>query len=81
MRRSNWPVVVGILLIVGTILLTVPFAPCPSCSGDGKITVMGSHPEAMGSPMTPTGKLVEVGCPSCDGRARLSLVPPSRAAE
>ena len=49
--------------------LFVPVIACPSCSGSGSITVMESHPEAMGS----TGSLTRIGCPSCVGKARVSL--------
>ena len=73
MRRSQGLILVGGLVVASAILLMVPLLSCPSCSGAGKITVMGSHPEAMGSPMSSTGKLVDVPCPSCGGAARLSL--------
>jgi hypothetical protein len=62
----------AVLAIAGVISLVVPLAACPSCSGAGKITVMGSHPEAMGSGAS-SGKLVDIGCPSCDGKARVTL--------
>jgi len=62
-----------ILLAVLLIALLVPFVACSSCSGAGVITVMGSHPEAMGSGASTTGRLIEVECPTCDGKARVSV--------
>jgi len=66
---------IGLALLTLLVLAGIaclPLAPCSSCSGTGKIAVMGSHPEAMGSG-TSSGKLVEIGCPACDGQARISL--------
>lgn len=72
MRRSKlwW---VGLSLLVALFLGVVPFLDCSSCSGTGRIQVMGSHPEAMGATESPTGRLADVPCPACDGRARLAL--------
>jgi len=76
MRRSNakWLGVslLTVLLISCAILLWAPLVACPGCSGTGKITVMASHPEAMGSGKS-AGSLVEVGCPTCNGKARVTL--------
>ncbi len=63
----------AVLIIAGAISVSVPLVACPSCSGAGKITVMGSHPEAMGSNASATGRLMEVGCPACEGKARMTL--------
>jgi hypothetical protein len=60
--------------IAGVLLVCAPLFECPGCSGAGSITVMGSHPEAMASTMLPSGKLIEVGCPRCDGMTRSSLL-------
>jgi hypothetical protein len=60
--------------IAGSFLVCAPLFECPGCSGAGKVTVMGSHLEAMASTMLPAGQLVEVGCPRCDGMARGSLL-------
>jgi hypothetical protein len=77
MRRLSRPwiisTVLGCLVLAGTISLFVPFVACSSCSGAGTISVMVSHPEAMGSEMSSTGKLIEVGCSTCDGKARVTL--------
>ena len=62
----------ALLAIAGAASLVLPLAPCPPCSGTGRITVMGSHPEAMGSGRS-SGRLVEVGCPACEGEARISF--------
>lgn len=86
MRRSRrlWIALtlLTVLVIAGTISLCAPLIACSSCSGAGKITVLGSHPEAMGSQST-TGTLIDVACPTCDGKARVTLyhkmmwVPPA----
>jgi hypothetical protein len=73
MRRSYWQILVVVVAVIGTIMFLVPMVSCPSCSGGGKITVMGSHPEAMGSERPSTGQLVDVACPSCEGKSRLTL--------
>jgi hypothetical protein len=65
---------VAVVAIAGAVLSGAPLFECPGCSGAGKITVMGSHPEAMASAMSPTGKLIEVGCPRCKGTTRDSLL-------
>jgi hypothetical protein len=62
----------ALLTIAGVGSLILPPAPCSPCSGTGKITVMESHPEAMGSGGS-SGRLVEIGCPTCEGEARISL--------
>jgi hypothetical protein len=65
---------VAFVVIAGALLVCAPLFECPGCSGSGKITVMGSHPEAMASAMLPSGKLIEVRCPRCDGTTRGSLL-------
>lgn len=65
-------VLLAVFAIAGVISLCVPLAACPSCSGNGKITIMDSHPEAMGS-VASSGKLMDVGCTGCAGKARVTL--------
>lgn len=74
MRRSRviW-ISLALLSVLSGITLFVPLAACPTCSGAGTLTVMGSHPDAMGSATSPSGKLIEIGCSTCDGKARMSL--------
>lgn len=68
-RWIRWTAL-AIVVIAVVASFFVPFIACPSCSGSGSITVMESHPEAMGS----TGRLTKVECPMCEGKARVSLV-------
>ncbi|MBI3856338.1 MAG: hypothetical protein HY293_11680 [Planctomycetes bacterium] len=76
MRRSNLLLIslalLAVLATAAAISLGVPLAACPSCSGAGKLTVMESHPEAMGSGSS-LGKLIDVECSTCAGRARVTL--------
>ena len=77
MRRLSRPwiisAVLGCLVIAVMVSLFVPLVACSSCSGAGKFSAMGSHPEAMGSGVSPAGKLIEIPCSVCDGKARLTL--------
>ncbi len=72
MRRSHRLWLAGTLLALA-LAFVVPVASCPACSGTGHATVMGSHPEAMGSESAPTGVLLSIPCPSCDGSSRVPL--------
>ena len=72
MRRSKrWGF--GLTLLAAVLVVVVPFLDCSTCSGSGRITVMGSHPEAMSSTGSPSGRLTDVVCPACDGNSRLAL--------
>lgn len=71
--RGTLALVVAVA-IAGAVLVFAPVFECAGCSGAGKITVMGSHPEAMASAVSPSGKLVELGCPRCAGTTRDSLL-------
>ena len=77
MRRSRLTWIslslVSILVLAAGASLFVPLVDCPSCSGAGRITVMASHPDAMGSGTSSSGKLIEVECSTCDGKARMTL--------
>jgi len=73
MRRLGWRWITSALFAVLLIALLVPLVACSSCSGAGVLLVMGSHPEAMGSEASTTGRLIDVTCPSCGGTARVSL--------
>ena len=68
----NWTLVV-VVVIAGTFSLFIPLSACSSCSGAGKVTAMQSHPEAMGSAVSGSGSLVDVQCPACDGKSRVTL--------
>lgn len=78
-------VLASVLVLASAITFLVPVVSCPYCLGTGKVTVMESHPEAMGSTRSSTGGLIDVGCPSCDGKPRMTLyqrlfwVPPTLA--
>jgi len=75
-RKKVWWISLALLMVLtiaGAVSSRVPLLACPSCSGAGTITVMASHPEAMGSAMSPSGRLMEIGCPACDGTARVTL--------
>jgi len=75
MSRSKSIWVSGALLFVlmAALVLWAPLLTCPACSGVGSITVMASHPEAMGSARS-AGSLVELGCPTCEGKTRVTLL-------
>jgi len=73
MRRSGWWWITSALLAVLLVALLVPLAACSSCSGAGVLMVMGSHPDAMGSGAATTGSLMDVACPGCGGKGRVSL--------
>ena len=63
----------SVLMVACAILVWAPLRECPACSGVGRISVMASHPEAMGSEKS-AGSLVEIGCPTCNGKTRVTLV-------
>jgi hypothetical protein len=63
----------AVLASAGTVSLWVPLLACPSCSGAGKMTAMVSHPEAMGLGTSSSGRLMDVDCATCAGKARVTL--------
>lgn len=74
-HRGLWilSIILGCLIIAATISFFLPLVGCSSCSGVGRISLMGSHPEAMGAEMSRTGRLIEVACSTCDGKGRMTL--------
>ncbi len=63
----------GSVVVILMMSFFAPLLACPQCLGAGKLTVMESHPEAMGSKRSSTGALTDVGCPECDGKTRVTL--------